>query len=887
MPWKILVIFMLIMPLAPSLPATPLAVQGRADLSAVDWRESAIVDLNGDWQFYWDQLLSPQQLAAGQGKLTAFLPLEQQWHRIKIPGVDVQRWGSATYQLSVHLPEGMPLMLYVPILNSASRIWINSELKQDFGILAPTQDKAEGQVRINLIPFNARAGENIITIQISNQDFWYGGASQPLRIGLPDAIHKSEIRASAQDAFSFGFILFMAIYHIYIRFLLKQSNGALFFGLTSLANALRIAFIGEGQIFYQLWSDWPLWVRYLVEYLGVAGGTAYALAFFKELFPHEAPKMLYRPPIYIALTWAIFIILTPARYYPMFLEAFQLIILYAGIIVLTTIIRAARHRRDGAKVLIVSCVLYFVCIINDILFHHNILASTPLVHYGLMVLMASQALILARRFAKTFDRAERAEHQVTRLNQSLEEKIVERTEQINTILAHARSGFLLVDRNGYLQTGFTSSCETILNRQLRVGESLPLQLGLNDRLKVQFMLAVSQIFDSDLPTEVALQQLPARFPIENRVISLQAAAVRPRPASEVSAVLLTINDVTDLVAAEEGLKRADVLIHILEDQDAFRIFLADFKKDLEAAVRAIKSKDSIALDAILHNMKGNAASFNLDDWVANLHRLEDQAEIRVEDILDVADHVRRFLKLNEGILHLDFDMPMHSVFGIDESDLKALRECLEPVASPVAITRVESWSRAVKALPLKSYTTALTPMVARVAQQLQKNVCLVVEGADTKVDNAFAPLLTTLPHLIRNALAHGIEDPEERGNKPAQATIRLRFESQADGGLCIEVSDDGRGLNVDQIRSHAQHQGLITESQQLSDKDILGLIFHPKFSTADQVTDLAGRGMGLAAVATAVQDLGGNHEIRSQKNQGFHLIIRVPRPDSAQVHQAS
>ncbi|HET9240815.1 MAG TPA: 7TM diverse intracellular signaling domain-containing protein [Oligoflexus sp.] len=865
--------------------AAPIAVQGGVDLSVVDWQEEPIVPLSGEWQFYWNQLLTPDQLAANAGKLTGYLSLENQWYKTAIPGADISRWGSATYHVRLYLNEPKELMLAVPILNSASRIWINGELMQDLGTVSLTQEGGSAGVRPNQIRFSGQKGENTLTLQISNHHFWYGGSSQPLRIGLPDALHKEALRATIQDALSFGFILFMAIYHIYIRFLLKRSNGALYFGLLSLALAVRMGFVGEGRIFYQIWPGVPMELRYLVEYLGVSCGTAFVMAFYRELYPHEAPRFLYLPSIYIASAWAAFIVVAPARYYPGFLELFQIIILLSGLVAIFTAVWAAKRRRDGSRLLMASNLLFFATVAHDILYHHRILNSVPLIHYGLMNLMISQALILAQRFARTFDRAERAEHEVTKLNQGLEQKILERTEQINTILSHVRSGFLLVDRNSYLQTGFTSSCETILNRSLKVGVLLPQQLGFGNRLEMQFMLAIQQIFDSDLPTEVAMQQLPTRFPIDRRMIGLQAAAVKSREKGQVTAVLLTINDVTDLVAAEEGLRRADILIHILEDQDAFRIFLADFKKDLEAAAHSVTQKDAVALHSIIHTMKGNAASFNLDDWVARLHLLEDKSPITLADIKSVADHVRSFLKQSEGILHLDFDQPLRSSFSVDQSDLNALRETLEPVASPSALKRLDSWSRSVKALPLKSYTTPLGPMVHRVAEQLQKSVTLVVEGADIKVDNGFAPLLTTLPHLIRNALVHGIEDPEDRGNKPAQATIALRFFSLPDGALRIEISDDGRGLDVEQIRTHAVSHGLIHTSHPLSEKETMELIFHPNFSTAERVTELAGRGMGLAAVAAAVQELNGHYEVRSEKNQGFHLQIVLPPPHATRLER--
>jgi len=884
---NLLLILLLFVPMWPRVVAAPLAVQGSVDLAQVDWQAEPIFNLSGGWEFYWNQLLSPSDIAAGQGKITVYISPEAEWHKTKIPGVELHRIGAATYQLRVYSPEPKDLMLALPIINSASKIWINGEIKHEFGRTSLTAADEVGHIRHSDVPFLVQKGENLITLQMSNHMFWYGGMSHPIRLGLPDALHKEQLRSTVQDALSFGFILFMALYHLYIRLLLKRSNGALYFGLFTLAIGLRMGFVGDGQIFYQMWPDAPMQLRYFVEYIAVSAGTGFSLLFYRELYPHESPRKLYNIPIALCFAWVAFIVVAPALYYPSVLELFQILILTSGILSITTVIRAARRGRDGARLMTAANFLFYVAIANDIVYHHRFVDTFPILHYGLNILMFCQALTLAQRFARTFDRAEKAEQEVTKLNQGLEQKILERTEQINVILSHARSGFLLVDRDTHLQTGFTSSCQSILGKNLRVGESLPKQLGLAPHLEMQIMMAIQQIHDSDLPTEVAMQQLPSRFPIGSRMIGLQVAAVKARGTDKVTAVLLTINDVTDLVAAEEGLRRADILINILEDQDAFRIFLADFKKDLESATQAVAERNSTGLHSILHTMKGNAASFNLDDWVNHLHYMEDKDDIEIKDIQNLAENVREFLRQNEGILHLDFDHPMRSVFAVDQNDLNILKDTLAPLASPPVMTRVENWSRSVKALPLKSYTTPLGSMVQRMARQLQKNVNLVVEGAEAKVDSGFASLLSTLPHLIRNSLVHGIEDPEERGSKPAKATIKLRFTPQTDGGLHIDIVDDGRGLDLDSIRSHALAQGLLEASQPMNEEETLALIFHPNFSTADKVTELAGRGMGLAAVAQAVRELGGHYDVKTQKSLGFQLMIRLPSPAQSRLERVS
>jgi len=132
-------------------------------------------------------------------------------------------------------------------------------------------------------------------------------------------------------------------------------------------------------------------------------------------------------------------------------------------------------------------------------------------------------------------------------------------------------------------------------------------------------------------------------------------------------------------------------------------------------------------------------------------------------------------------------------------------------------------------------------------------------------------------HLVRNSLDHGLEAPDERraAGKSETGTLLLKAFHQG-GNVIIEIIDDGRGLNTEKIRSKALASGLITEEQNLADEDIHDLIFQPGFSTADQVSDLSGRGVGMDVVRRNIESLGGNVSVKSKAGVGATITVALP-----------
>jgi two-component system chemotaxis sensor kinase CheA len=168
--------------------------------------------------------------------------------------------------------------------------------------------------------------------------------------------------------------------------------------------------------------------------------------------------------------------------------------------------------------------------------------------------------------------------------------------------------------------------------------------------------------------------------------------------------------------------------------------------------------------------------------------------------------------------------------------------------------------------------------VRDLSNELKKDVSFVIEGAETELDKTIIEnLADPLMHILRNSMDHGIESPEARvkAGKPRQGKILLKaFYSGAN--VHIQVSDDGAGIDTEIIKSKAIAKGIISPDAILSRKEILDLIFIPGFSTADKITDLSGRGVGMDVVRRKISDIRGEVEVESEVGHGTTLTIKLP-----------
>ncbi len=210
-----------------------------------------------------------------------------------------------------------------------------------------------------------------------------------------------------------------------------------------------------------------------------------------------------------------------------------------------------------------------------------------------------------------------------------------------------------------------------------------------------------------------------------------------------------------------------------------------------------------------------------------------------------------------------------------------LREFDEPLSQLGRISSdIQELVTKFRMVPVSFIFERFPRLVRDLSKSLKKEIALVLEGQETELDRTVIDEIgEPMVHLIRNCLDHGIELPEERvrAGKPEKGTITISA-YQEGSGVIIQVSDDGKGIDVSKVREKAIRKGIITEEQAgtMSEEELLHLIFLPGFSLAEKVTDLSGRGVGMDAVKIKVESLGGQFEVHTKLGEGTSVYVRLP-----------
>ena len=366
-----------------------------------------------------------------------------------------------------------------------------------------------------------------------------------------------------------------------------------------------------------------------------------------------------------------------------------------------------------------------------------------------------------------------------------------------------------------------------------------------------------------IETLVAGEEAPAPAP----AVETAVTPVGARPAVEAR----TIEDEETARAIQEYIRvRADLLDTMVNTAGEVAIY----RSRLEQQVAGYRY-NLVELDATVTRLREQLRKLELETEAQILSRYQraDEAGLSAFDPLEL-DRFSTLQQLSRSLSESVSDLS--SIQGTFD-DLTRQSETLLLQQSRVNSDLQEGLMRT-RMVPFDSLVPALRRTLRQTASELGKRAQLRVEGAQGEMDrNLLDRMKAPFEHMLRNALAHGIESPGERAskNKPAEGTINIALAREATE-VVLRVTDDGRGLDRDAIRRKAIERGLLTEDKQVSDRDLYGYILDSGFSTAETITQIAGRGVGMDVVNNEIKLLGGSLSIDSVPGTGATFTVRLP-----------
>lgn len=471
--------------------------------------------------------------------------------------------------------------------------------------------------------------------------------------------------------------------------------------------------------------------------------------------------------------------------------------------------------------------------------------------------------------------------ELSALNQDLEglvkvrtQALAERERALRLVLDSTGDGIVGVRADGML-AGDSSAAAARWFGEARAGTSTAAYLfPLDEDDQLRFELGLEQLLSNVFPWEAAAEQLPRR--IEQSGLHLEFSYREVDVSGSDVRLLVLVRDVTARVLSERGEQEAreqqTLVAKLLSDKHGFAAFVTEAERLIQTLDT---ERDGLVLRRNLHTLKGNVAIYGLASVARACHDIEDKlAESGglpdAEDVAAVSALFRRKLVSIEAFLS-SID---ESVVEVKSDEHAALVESLlarKDYQDILHMVETWTWSRT------SEHLTRLRSQVEHAARRLNKAVRVETEHNDLRLPAGYLQSFwPTLVHVLRNAVDHGIEPEELRlaRGKPAEGCIKLRT-WQTETQLCIEISDDGGGIDVEAVRAKAIALGLEVPS---NDEYVAKLILTDGFSTRDDVTELSGRGVGLSATADACQAEGGHIELENRPGEGVRFVFRFRRP---------
>ncbi|MCX6292638.1 MAG: ATP-binding protein [Bacteroidetes bacterium] len=402
----------------------PLAKDGVLDLSNWDFEKNGDVKLDGSWEFYWNQLYTPQDFKPDSLPANpVYLTVPGAWNDLAVHSEKITGQGFATYRLKVKLNHSYPV-LAIKLLDAASsyQLWINHDFVASNGTVSSIPGEIKPQMHPLAKNFNAGSDQLEIVVQVANNFHHKGGLWESIRIGTPEHITQVREENLIFAMFLAGTLFILFIYHLWIFLLRRTEKAAFWFAILCFDILMRTFLINERLIYY-FFPGFSINIGYRIEYLSMFTSGLFFSLYLYHVFSHSISKTALQIIGSITCIVSIIILFTPTPFYTSIVIGFQAFLYSEFIYFFILSIRQVIKKQQGAVLLLFSWLAALIFGLNDILYLNFVINTGIIGHYGFFIFILTQAYILSYKISDAF-------HTIEDLSVNLEHKVEDRTREL-------------------------------------------------------------------------------------------------------------------------------------------------------------------------------------------------------------------------------------------------------------------------------------------------------------------------------------------------------------------------------------------------------------------------------------------------------------------------
>ncbi|MCE9598599.1 MAG: SpoIIE family protein phosphatase [Spirochaetia bacterium] len=416
-------------------PVTPRVTDGVIDLRTWDFKSDSLLNLEGQWEFYWREFLPPDAGVVGNRSL---INVPGQWQNQGFPA-----YGYATYRVRILLPESTPdLALAMTNAATAYKLYVNGGLHSENGQIGKSESDSvpflrHATVQLKQIPVGQPHRLDLV-FHVSNFHFFQAGLWNTIKLGSAAAVERAARKKFVLDVIVFSSLVTMGFYHLGLYLNRRKDSTPFYFGSFCILMALRTVSLGE-RLILDAWPVIPFTLVHKLEFFTLYAGASVFTSYIESLFPVEFSRRVSLVMRTIFGGAAIIAVAFPMTVYGHTLLPIQITILLGICYFVYVLVSAFSHRRPGARLFLVGFGLFAVTIIIDILKTLGYLYQVPYSSsYGFLIFIVFQGAVLSRKFARAFTEAENLAGELKLFSEGLEANVKERTRELNATLGTIR-----------------------------------------------------------------------------------------------------------------------------------------------------------------------------------------------------------------------------------------------------------------------------------------------------------------------------------------------------------------------------------------------------------------------------------------------------------------